>query len=323
MEDYAQCRLLDVHASADKTQLDLSFGESSYSEWALRGTRLLEEEVVQAIQRERIHGEDGLPERVAGCLRHRDQLLPDFASFFALRERICLGGVQAVVIYHGARDHSLSCPISKRSPSTGDNAGLVQTLPRGFHQPLEAVKYSPNWHACTDLFDTVTREIFEELLGGDRLVGKHDAYAEITEIVLPEVREFVERHMRMWVTAMSFALEDGNYQLSLVIEIPRFEEFVAEAGSLRSSLERALAGTSADGLIQHGRGWIGNWEAEGERVQTMNFTWETVGHTLSSPTSRYSDECWVHGSLLCIAEAVRFLRARGGFDDCGELELPQ
>lgn len=322
MDDYAQCRLLNVHVSEDKTRLDLSFGESSYAEWALRGTRLLEEEVVQAIQREHVHGEVGLSSRVADSLHHRDQILPDFASFFALRQRICLGGIQAVVICHQAQDHSLSCPISKRSVSTGDNAGLIQTLPRGFHQPLEAVNYSPNWCACTDLFDTITREIFEELLGGDRLVGKHDAYVEITEIVLPEVRKFIERHMRIWITAVSFALEDGNYQLSVVIEIPQFEEFTSAAGDLRTSLARALVGTPADGLIQHGRGWIGNWEAERERIQTMNFTWETIGHALRSPTSSYSNDCWVHGSLLSLAEAVRFLREHRGFVDCGELELP-
>nr|VFK56206.1 MAG: hypothetical protein BECKTC1821F_GA0114240_100951 [Candidatus Kentron sp. TC] len=288
----------------DEYGLKLNFGQTTYDEWRSKGTGLLIEELLLAVG-----NSDTSTGRLTFSLPHRDALLPDLSVFAALKERVCIGGVQCVLLYR-TNEGILKMPLSVRSAKTGDNAGLVQTLPRGFHQPLESNMRFANWSACKQLSQTLARELFEELLGGERLVGQ-PSQSFISDVLLPKLVKFITTHTRAWLTALSFAMEDGNYQLTVVIEIPNHAEFTDAAVQLRRQIAAGQP-HNTNFVTDLGKGWlddknwITNWEAQDENVSTVPFVEENILAYLGD----YNPEKphWIHGSILALAEAAFFAR---------------
>ena len=219
----------------------------------------------------------------------------------------------------------------------GDCGGRIQALPRSFHQPM--THPVPMWSRYKDIKSTLARELFEELLGGERLVGRENASSFVTERVMPRLLDMVSEHCNAWIVGISFAAEGGNYQLSTVLEIKDHKRFIKDTRDFRRWIIDSTR--SGEILLKHDKetkkyipthmggkdwneksDWIANWEAEEGKILSTPFDAANVSEILGREMERLGKrERWVHGSLMAIAETARFAVEKGWIDQPLDLDI--
>ena len=138
-------------------RLNASYGSTDFLRYAVGGN-LLEDELVRQLL-----GSGKSKATNAQILPIRAKLLPDIESLLKLSNRSCVGGVQVLCAI--ARQDDYLVLVQRRSSRVLNSNERLALVPKAFHQPM----VEP-FLECS-LFQTIVRELEEELLGRDDLSG--------------------------------------------------------------------------------------------------------------------------------------------------------
>ena len=268
-------RLLDIDASDGLLAGVVSL--APFVEYALT-LDLLEVELVEAL-------DSGSPIE-AGRLPLRDEYLPDLASLFDFRGRLCAGGALALCAIarpgdraRGGGDYALL--VQQRSGHVINGAGRLSVIPKGFHQPMT------DYRADTRIEATLLRELEEELFGRvdvDNTAGPQRAADPMHPSRLSEPMAWLladPSRMRIEGTGFGVNLMTGNYEFAGLVVIED-DEFWAKFG----------------GQIE------ANWESSGLR-QYSSLDRDLLNRLI------FDDE-WSNEGLFAFLLGMRRLREVGG-----------
>ena len=207
----------------------------------------------------------------------REQFLPSINEIFKIGERMCVGGI--AVFFAMARSEPYNdfvFLIQIRSDKVGECQNMISLIPRAFHQPMI------NEYQELNVFWTVYRELFEELLEGEEVTKGvtrvfHDWYIEECN----PLKLLYEGKSKNAMECITFGFNPlpGNYDIgvSWIVEDTDFWEI-------------------------YGRKMRGNWEAKGVKIISSKDS-KIIADLLTDPQ-------WTSEVLLVLSESLLALKAK-------------
>ena len=236
------------------------------------------------------------PAELARVLTTRRAILPDSAAFANHEARTVIGGVNVMIALE--IEELWYVLYSKRSHTVADNPGTWQLLPRGFHDPLGIDTSEED----NDLILTIAREMLEELFGADEKVGS--LIQDIPEALAQRgaLATFI-RTLPIFITAVSYALSTGNYQLSILLELSS-ERYA----KLRNVSEAWTSHFEKKAPLQL---WRENYESETGSIDVLPMNRKKLTAALSDQLiSKGETRGWADGCTLTLLEGVRLMHSR-------------
>jgi hypothetical protein len=216
----------------------------------------------------------------------RDRYLPNMDTVLDVAERVCAGGVLALVAiarpadpFRGAADYALI--VQTRSDQVVNAAGKLAVIPKGFHQPLTDPR------ADVRIGATLRRELEEELFGRSDVDATGGAARAVSPMhpgrwsaPMRWLEDEPER-MRMECTGFGLNLVSGNYEFATLVVIEDEEFWPRFGGQLEA-----------------------NWEASGLTLYS-SLDGELI-------TDLVQQEAWSNEGLFALLQGLRRLREIGG-----------
>lgn len=127
-------------------------------------------------------------------LELRDALLKDAAQLMDTRRA---GSSGCVVLFGMARERDYLLLLQQRSKRVTDQPEMLSVVPQGFHAPCQkGVSLVHEWEA--QLSETVLREVFEEIFGGEEQVGRPvPAYCR-EDLLMNDAIRWLHEHPGAW-----------------------------------------------------------------------------------------------------------------------------
>jgi hypothetical protein len=179
-----------------------------------------------------------------GLLPLRDQYLPDLAAVLDLRERICAGGILALVTIarpaspeRGQADYALL--IQERSGQVVNAAGRLAVVPKSFHQPM--TDYQADARITATLRRAMEHELFCRRAADATTEARRAADPMHPARLSDPMRWLTEQPERMRIdcTGIGINLVSGNYEIACRVTVESEEFWTRYGGHVEASWQSA------------------------------------------------------------------------------------
>lgn len=172
-------------------------------------------------------------------LLERKRYLPDVNILTDWSTRISVGGVNVLLAFQRPYpDNDFVFYVKPRSSHVASSRGLLSTVPSGFHQP----DIASNAAEEATIEETVYRETFEELFGGERVVNNSTrATTRWYTAEYPPMAWLCEEagagHFAFEIVSFSIDVRDGSYQFGVLLAINNPEFFIRNRAKIEFNFE--------------------------------------------------------------------------------------